>query len=48
MYLKPLERFDRLDPSVFTPENTIMVDYSPASTYTMNRVMLFFSRSGRT
>ena len=30
VYLKPLERFDRLDPSVFTPENTIMVDCSPA------------------
>ena len=30
VYLKPLEKFDRLDPSVFTPENTIMVDYSPA------------------
>ena len=30
VYLKPLEKLCRLDPSVFTPENTIMVDCSPA------------------
>ena len=30
VYLKPLEKFCRLDPFVFTPENTIMVDCSPA------------------
>ena len=29
VYLKPLEKLCQLDPSVFTPENTIMVDCSP-------------------
>ena len=30
VYLKPLEKLCRLDLSVFMPENTIMVDCSPA------------------
>ena len=30
VYLKPLEKLCQLDPSVFTPENTIMVDCGPA------------------